>query len=45
MLESWSIYRRVSSGFVLLTLIIVVLSVFSQRSVGALGNGYRGTAK
>jgi methyl-accepting chemotaxis protein len=48
MLESWSISRRVRSGFVLLTLIIIGLSVLSQRSVGALSDGYleyRETAK
>ena len=40
MLEAWSISRRVSTGFALLTLIIIGLSVFSQRPVGTLGNGY-----
>lgn len=40
MLESWPISRRISSGFVILTLILVGLAVFSQRSVGILGTGY-----
>lgn len=40
MLESWPISRRVSSGFVLLTLIVIGLAVFSHRSVGTLGQGY-----
>ena len=40
MLESWPISRRISSGFVILTLMLVGLAVFSQRSVGTLGTGY-----
>lgn len=42
MLESWPISRRISSGFVILTLMLVGLAVFSQRAVGALGNSYSG---
>ncbi|MEJ8560827.1 methyl-accepting chemotaxis protein [Yoonia sp. GPGPB17] len=40
MLESWSISRRIGSGFTILTLMLVGLALFSHRSVGALGNGY-----
>lgn len=40
MLESWPISRRISSGYVLLTLMLVGLAAFSYRSVGALGDGY-----
>ncbi|MFA8442887.1 methyl-accepting chemotaxis protein [Yoonia sp.] len=40
MLDSWPISRRISSGFFILTLIVIGLAVFSQRAVGVLGNGY-----
>lgn len=40
MLDSWPIARRINSGFLILTLMLVGLAVFSQRSVGALGTGY-----
>ncbi|PJI92109.1 methyl-accepting chemotaxis protein [Yoonia maricola] len=40
MLESWSIPRRIGSGFAILTFILVGLALFSHRSVGALGHGY-----
>ena len=40
MFEKWPISRRISCGFLLLTCIIVGLSVFSQRSVSILGQGY-----
>ncbi len=40
MLESWSISRRVAAGFVLMTILVVGLAVFSQRSVSTLGGGY-----
>ena len=40
MLDSWPISRRISSGFFILTLMVVGLAVFSQRSVGVLGKGY-----
>ncbi len=40
MFEKWPISRRISGGFLLLTCIIVGLSVFSQRSVSVLGQGY-----
>jgi methyl-accepting chemotaxis protein len=40
MFDKWPISRRISSGFLLLTCIIIGLSVFSQRAVGVLGQGY-----
>lgn len=40
MFDSWPISRRVSSGFLFVTLIIVGLALFSQRSVANLGAGY-----
>jgi methyl-accepting chemotaxis protein len=40
MLESWPVSRRINSGFLILTLMLVGLAVFSQRSVDLLGNGY-----
>ena len=40
MFEKWPISRRISGGFLLLTCIIIALSVFSQRSVSVLGQGY-----
>lgn len=42
MLESWPISRRISSGFVILTLMLVGLALFSQRAVGALGHSFAG---
>ncbi|MEO0904909.1 MAG: HAMP domain-containing protein, partial [Pseudomonadota bacterium] len=40
MLESWSISKRIGSGFVILTLMLIGLALFSHRAVGALGTGY-----
>ncbi|MGJ8587925.1 MAG: methyl-accepting chemotaxis protein [Yoonia sp.] len=40
MLESWPISRRVNTGFVIVTLMLVGLALFSHRAVGALGNVY-----
>ncbi|WP_342071239.1 methyl-accepting chemotaxis protein [Yoonia algicola] len=40
MLESWPISRRVNAGFVIITLMLVGLALFSHRAVGALGNVY-----
>lgn len=40
MLESWPISRRINSGFLLVTLMLVSLAVFSQRSFHTLGLGY-----
>lgn len=40
MLDSWPVSRRISSGFFLLTVIIVGLSVLSHRAVSGLGSGY-----
>jgi len=40
MLESWPISRRINTGFVIVTLMLVGLAVFSQRAVGTLGSGY-----
>ena len=40
MLESWSISKRIGSGFAILTLMLIGLALFSHRAVGALGTGY-----
>lgn len=40
MFEKWPISRCISGGFLLLTCIIIGLSVFSQRSVSVVGQGY-----
>ncbi|KQI72670.1 hypothetical protein AN191_06575 [Loktanella sp. 5RATIMAR09] len=40
MLDSWPISRRVNTGFLIVTLMLVDLAVFSHRAVGALGNVY-----
>jgi methyl-accepting chemotaxis protein len=40
MLESWPISQRVNTGFVIVTLMLVGLALFSHRAVGALGNVY-----
>ena len=40
MRESWPISRRIGSGFLFLTIMLIGLAVFSQRSVSALGHGY-----
>ena len=40
MLESWPISRRVGSGFLILTCMLIGLALFSQRSVDRLANGY-----
>ncbi len=40
MLESWPISRRISSGFMILTLMLIGFALFAQRSVGTLGTGY-----
>lgn len=40
MLESWPISRRVASGFVILTSMLIGLAVFSQGSVQQLGQVY-----
>ena len=40
MRESWPISRRVYTGFIIVTLMLVGLALFSQRAVSALGNVY-----
>lgn len=40
MFDSWPISRRVGSGFLFVTLIIIGLALFSHRSVNTLGAGY-----
>jgi methyl-accepting chemotaxis protein len=40
MLSGWPISRRIGSGFLALTIIIIGLSVFAHRVVGSLGSGY-----
>ena len=40
MLESWPISRRVNTGFLTITLMLMGLALFSHRAVGALGNVY-----
>ncbi len=40
MLESWSIARRISAGFLVVTLVVIGLAVFSNLSVRQLGGGY-----
>ena len=40
MLDAWPVSRRIGSGFLVLTCLIIALSVFSQRAVGNLGTGY-----
>ncbi len=40
MLKSWPISRRVNTGFVIVTLMLMGLALFSHRAVGALGNVY-----
>lgn len=40
MRESWPISRRIGSGFLFLTIMLVGLAVFSQQSIGKLGTGY-----
>lgn len=40
MLDSWPISRRVNTGFLIVTLMLVGLAVFSHRTVGALGKVY-----
>ncbi|WP_400087907.1 methyl-accepting chemotaxis protein [Yoonia sp. R78084] len=40
MLDSWPISRRVNTGFLIVTLMLVGLAVFAHRTVGALGNVY-----
>ena len=40
MLESWPISRRINSGFVILTLMLIGLAVFSQISNSELRSGY-----
>lgn len=38
--ESWSISRRIGCGFLFLTVLLVGLAIFAQRSTGTLGAGY-----
>ncbi|MGJ8624188.1 MAG: hypothetical protein ACSHW1_15635 [Yoonia sp.] len=40
MFDSWSIPRRVGSGFAFLTLLIVGMAFFSQNALRNLGDGY-----
>lgn len=40
MLDAWPVSRRIGSGFLVLTCLIIALSVFSQRAVGNLGSVY-----
>lgn len=40
MLESWSVSKRITSGFAILTVLISVLSVLSYGGISNLGNGY-----
>ena len=40
MLDSWSISRRVGSGFLILTVMLVGLALFGHRATSAIGNGY-----
>lgn len=38
--DSWPISRRVGSGFLVLTAMLIGLAVFSHRTVGTFGDGY-----
>lgn len=40
MLDSWPISRRINSGFLIVTLMLVGLALFSQRSITTLGKDY-----
>jgi len=40
MLASWPVPRRIAAGIFVLTSIVVSLAVFSQRSIGELGDGH-----
>jgi len=40
MLASWPISRRITAGFLIVTLMLVGLALFAHRAIGALGTGY-----